>query len=152
MLYINACFHICYGEKQSMSNNMRSNYFLLFLTVSYSIFQNGLSVLEMKNLPRISSKNVQNCIPFLCISGPVKISSLATWLQLFISLTRQTSRTQNAFHYVIALLKRHFSLPFCQKVFLGCEFAVFACVAQRPRTVSAGQVPWKGKQLTYHIL
>lgn len=31
------------------------------------------------------------------------------------------------------------------KVFLGCEFTAFECAAQRPRTVSAGWVPWKGK-------
>lgn len=42
-------------------------------------------------------------------------------------------------------VKALFPTVFGKKVSLGCEFAAFACAAQRPRTVSAGWAPWKGK-------
>ena len=44
-----------------------------------------------------------------------------------------------------APLTSYLPLTFWDKVFAGCVFAAFACVAQRPHTVSAGEVPWKGK-------
>lgn len=134
MLYINACFHICYGGKNNPMYVLKL--FFTVLTVPYSIFQNGLCVLEMKNLPRIS----ENAWNWNSISMHIWSSKNISSCYIAIAVYFSDKLPENR---MLSPLWKHCwkdisTLSFCQKVFLGCEFAVFACVAQRPRTVSAG--------------